>query len=364
MTSAPFAVKVVGTGSYLPDNILDNFQLYEQEGIRAAFDVERARAALRQVEDPDSLSPAEVFDAWSLQLTGISERRVIPWDEDATTEHMSAEACRRALADASMQPQDVDLLIASSVSPSDSVPNMACTIGSMLGIPKVAGYTVNAACAGFVYLIANAYAMIYSCMYRNVLVVSGDALSRVTDYDDPKTAVLFADGAGATVLTLGSEGDSGQVITPPFLDAEYSYEHLNMRGGGWEWDWEGSPKLRMGGGPNVLRAAINSMANAAKRAMSEADLRWDQIHYVVPHQANLRITRGLEKQLNLPNGRVVHTIDRYGNNSAGSVGIGFDEVLRGEHGPLPSPTHVILTAVGGGYTSGAAIVRWHPEESG
>jgi len=365
VTSAPFAVKVVGTGSYLPDNILDNFQLYEQEGIRSAFDVERARAALRQVEDPDSLSPAEVFDAWSLQLTGIKERRVIPWEEDATTtEDLSAEACRRALADAAMQPEDVDLLIASSVSPSDTVPNMACTIGSLLGIPKVVGYTVNAACAGFVYLIANAYAMIYSRMFRNVLVVSGDALSRVTDYDDPKTAVLFADGAGATVLTPGSDGDNGQIITPPFLDADYSYENLNMRSGGWEWDWEGSPKLRMGGGPNVLRTAINAMVNAAKRAVSEADLPWDQIHYVVPHQANLRITRGLEKQLNLPNGRVVHTIDRYGNNSAGSVGIGFDEVLRGKHGPLPTPTHVILTAVGGGYTSGAAIVRWHPEERG
>ena len=303
MASAPTAVRVVSTGSYLPDHILDNYALYEQEGIRAAFDVERARAALRQVEDPDSLTPAEVFDAWSVQVTGISERRVIPWAEDATTEVLSAKACRRALADVGMEPQDVDLLIASSVSPSDTVPNMACTIGALLGIPKVTGYTVNAACAGFVYLFANAYAMICSGMAENVLVVSGDALSRVTDYDDPKTAVLFGDGAGAAVITPGAEGDNGLLLSAPFLDADYSYEHLNMRSGGWEWDWEGSPKLRMGGGPHVLRAAINAMSTAARRAIERTDLDWDQIHYVIPHQANLRITRGLEKQLDPPNGR-------------------------------------------------------------
>ncbi len=364
MTSSPSAVRVVGTGSYLPDNVLDNFALYEQEGIRTAFDVERARGALRDVDDPSSLSPAEVFHAWSLQVTGISERRIIPWDQDATTEVLSTEACRRALADAGMQVEEVDLLIASSVSPSDTVPNMACTIAAQLGIPKVAGYTVNAACAGFVYLIANAYAMILSRLARNVLVVSGDALSRVTDYDDPKTAVLFADGAGAAVLTPGSEKDNGLIVAAPYLDADYSYEHLNMRSGGWEWDWEGSPKLRMGGGPHVLRAAINAMSNAAKQAVARSGLGWDQIHYVIPHQANERITRGLERQLDLPNGRVVHTIDRYGNNSAGSVGIGFDEVLRGMHGPLPDPTYVLLTAVGGGYTSGATIVRWHPADRG
>ena len=357
------AVRVVGTGSYLPDHVLDNFSLYEQAGIRSAFDVERARAALRDVEDPAALSDAEVFHAWSLQVTGIAERRIVPWDDDATTEVLSAEACRRALDDAGLGPEDVDLVIASSVSPSDTVPNMACTIGALLGIPKVAGYTVNAACAGFVYLIANAWAMIQSDMFRNVLVVSGDALSRVTDYDDPKTAVLFADGAGAAVLTPASPGDNGLVLAAPFLGADYSYEHLNMRSGGWEWDWEGSPKLRMGGGPHVLRAAINAMSGAARQAIERTDLDWGQIHYVVPHQANLRITRGLERQLDLPNGKVVQTIDRYGNNSAGSVGIGLDEVLKGRHGPLPDPTHVLLTAVGGGYTSAAAIMRWHPAVS-
>ena len=360
MSTSP-TVKVVGTGSYLPDNILDNFDLYEQEGIRSSFDVERARSALRGVEDVEALSAAEVFDRWSLQVTGISERRVVPWDEAATTETLSAEACKLALAEAGMGPEDVDLLIASSVSPSDTVPNMACTIGSLLGIPKVPGYTVNAACAGFVYLFANAYAMILSGLARNVLVVSGDALSRVTDYDDPKTAVLFADGAGAAVLVPGSPDDNGAVLAPPYIDADYSYEHLNMRSNGWEWDWEGSAKLRMGGGPHVLRAAINAMSGAARKALERTDLSWDDIHFVIPHQANLRITRGLEKQLSLPNGQVVHTIDRYGNNSAGSVGIAFDEVLRGLHGPLPDPTHVLLTAVGGGYTSGATIVRWIPE---
>jgi 3-oxoacyl-[acyl-carrier-protein] synthase-3 len=362
VASAPLTVKVVGTGSCLPDNVLDNYDLYEQEGIRESFDVERARSALRGVEGAESLSAAEVFDRWSLQVTGISERRVLPWDEEATTETLSAEACRLALADGGLGPEDVDLLIASSVSPSDTVPNMACTIGSLLGIPQVPGYTVNAACAGFVYLFANAYAMILSGLFRNVLVVSGDALSRVTDYDDPKTAVLFGDGAGAAMLTPGSPNDSGAVVASPYIDADYSYEHLNMRSGGWEWDWEGSPKLRMGGGPHVLRAAINAMGGAARHALERTELGWDDIHYVIPHQANLRITRGLEKQLSLPNGRVVHTIDRYGNNSAGSVGIAFDEVLRGKHGPLPDPTHVLLTAVGGGYTSGATIVRWYPKD--
>jgi len=351
--------RVIGTGKYLPGTTLDNRQLYEMESIRENFDVERARNSLRKKGEADGLSAAEVFDRWSRQVTGIRERPILPFDSDETTEDMCARAGRRALEDAGLEPDDLDLIVAASVTPADEVPNLACTMARDLGAPSVPGFTLNAACAGFVYALATANAFIRSGTADRVLAVTGDALTRVTDYTDPKTAVLFSDGAGCALLEATDRG--GGIRGEPCLTADYNREHLYMTTGQWaEDDPEGTPgleTLRMGGGARVLRQAINAMVDVAQGALDSTDLDWDDIHYVVPHQANLRITRGLEKKLSLPDGRVVHTIEEYGNSSASTVSIAFDEVARGEHGPLPDPTRVVLTAVGGGYTSGGMVLE-------
>lgn len=353
------SARISGSGSFLPPRRLENAELFRKEGIREHFDLERARGSLRGTEGLEELSPVEIFDLWSRQVTGIEARRVVTEEDGLTTEDLCAEACRRALDDAGMEPEDVDFIVGASVTPSDSVPNLACTVAAELGVPHVPGFGLNAACAGFVYGVAAGYAHIRGGLGENVLVVAGDALSHITDYEDPKTAVLFGDGAGAVVLTPTRDGDG--VLGRPYHEADYAPEHLHLRGQGWETEEEPDPKLRMGGGPHVLRQAINAMKRVADRALETTDLEWEDVHYVVPHQANLRITRGLERKLPLADGKVVHTIQEYGNVSASSVGIALDEILRGEHGPLPDPTRIVLTAVGGGYTSAGLVLEWRPD---
>jgi len=356
------SARVAGTGSFLPPTRLDNRALFEVPGIRENFDVERARGALKGVEDVERLSAVEVFDLWAQQVTGIEERRRVESGDGLTTELLCAEAGRRALAAAGMEATDLDLVLVGSLTGSRQVPNVACTVAAELGAPRVGGYVLNAACAGFVYAMASAYAHIRAGTARHVLVASGDSLSKITNYADPKTAVLFADGAGAAVLTGCEEGEG--VLGPPYLEADYAYEHLNLLGQGWETEEEPIPKLHMGGGPNVLRQAIQAMKRVAEHALEATDLGWGDIDYVVPHQANLRITRGLERLLPLEDGRVVHTIQSYGNLSASTVAVALDEVLRGKHGPLADPTRIVLTAVGGGYTSAGLVLSWRPPAPG
>jgi len=335
-----------------------NHDLFELPGIRRAFDVERARASLKQVADPHGLAPEEVFHAWAVQVTGIRARRMVGPEGSPTTEEMCAEAARRALDRAGIAPGEVDLILVATVTPRDSVPNAACTVGNLLGIPRVGGFTLNGACTGFIHALTAAHAFLRSGVARCVLVAAGDTLSRITNYQDPTTAVLFADGAAAAVLT--SDAEAG-ILGPPFLSGEYEREHLFQIGQGWEEPGRPHPKLRMGGGPRVLRRAILAMEEAASQALDRAGVGWESVDLVIPHQANLRITRGLEAQLKLLRGRVVHTIEEYGNCSAATVGIALDESLRGERpwndGEARSgPARIVLTAVGGGYTTAGLVM--------
>ncbi len=347
--------RIAGSGSFLPDTTLDNFELYEMESIRSVFDVERARSSLRGVEAVEDLSPVQVFDEWARQVTGIQERRVLEWGGDVTTEHMCAEATRRALSSAGLEASELDLLLVASLTGAEEVPNEACTVADMLGVPRLGGYTMNVACAGFVYAIATANAFIRSGLAQKVAVVSGDALSRITSYSDPKTAVLFGDGAGAVILTPTTAGDG--ILGQPHLSASYDRDPLFMAGQGWETDDEPFPKLHMEGGPRILRRAILNMAGIADQTLASTGRGWDEVDLVIPHQANLRITKGIEKHLALPKGRVLHTIHRYGNMSASTVAVALDEALHGIHGPLPDPALIVLTAIGGGYTSAAAVIE-------
>jgi 3-oxoacyl-[acyl-carrier-protein] synthase-3 len=350
------AVRIAGSGSYLPDRRLDNFELYDLPSIQAAFDVERARGSLKDMPDAGELPPPEVFDRWAVQVTGISERRVLPKDRSVTTEDMCAQASLRALEAAGMAASDLDLIYVACLTGSDSVPNPACTVAELIGAPALGGYTLNAACAGFIHALGTGYAVIRSGMGRNVLVVAGDALSHITDYGDPTTAVLFGDGAGATVLTPSEAGDG--VVAAPVILGNYQRDPLFLLGQGWETEEDPDPKLRMGGGPRILRRAIGSMIRVAEEALERAGKGWDDVDVVVPHQANLRITKGMEKQLDEHDLRVVHNIQRYGNMSASTVPVAFDEVLRGKHGPLPDPATIVLTSIGGGYAISAAVVEW------
>jgi 3-oxoacyl-[acyl-carrier-protein] synthase-3 len=358
LTTSAAQVFVAGSGRYLPPRTVSNFDLYELDAIREAFDVEQARGSLRGIESNEAsdLTAAEVFDRWAVQVTGIRERRVLDPTVDRSSEWMCAEAGRIALEDAGMDAGDLDMLFVASLTEAEIVPNAACTVGALMEIPTAPGFVLNAACAGFLYALAAGHAFLASGAARNVLVVSGDSLTRVVDYSDPKTAVLFGDGAGAVVLS--SEGGRGRLLAPPYTTADYSPSHLNLIGQTVMQPGDAIPTLTMGGGPNVLRNAIKSMIGVADRALERTELTWADIDVVIPHQANKRITAGIEKSLDLRKGKVIDIIDACGNVSASTVPIALDEVLRGNHGPLPAPANLVLTAVGGGYTSGGAVIEW------
>lgn len=356
MATGELTARIVGSGSFLPPTRLDNRALYQHEAIRRNFDVEKARSSLRDGSGVDDLSAEEVFDLWSRQVTGIRERRIVDSEGEVTTESMCAEAAKRALDMAGMDSRELDLIVVASLTASEEVPNVACTVGSLIGAPSVGGYVLNAACAGFIYALATGFSFIKSGLARKILVISGDALSHIVDYSDPKTAVLFGDGAGAVVLEA-KEGGCG-ILGRPYLTADYSHEHMKLTGQWWITEETDSVHLRMGGGPQVLRQAVNTMTGVASRALETTGLTWDDIDFVVPHQANLRITQGIEKALRLTKGRVIHTIENYGNMSASTVPIALDEVMRGRQGPVPDPARFVLTAVGGGYTSGAIVFDW------
>jgi len=353
------SVYLAGTGHYVPDRLVDNIELFEFPGIRDSFDVDRARTSLRGAdpEAAESLTDAEIFDGWARQLTGIGTRRLLPEGDGTTAEDMCVRAGSRALEHAGVSADDLDFIIVASLTAREIVPNAAVTMADRLGIPAVPGFVLNTACAGFIHALSVGYAYVAGGQSRNVLVVSGDALSRVTNYHDPKTAVLFADGSGAALLT--AEPGRGRVLGPPFLAAEYSPDHLNLVGQGWGFSGGPDHKLSMAGGANVLRHAIRTMRDASEAALERVDVGWDEVDAVIPHQANGRITLGLERMLHLSRGRVIHAIDGLGNVSASSVPITLDRLLRGEHGPLADRARIVLTAVGGGYASGAAVVEWN-----
>ena len=277
---------------------------------------------------------------------------------------MCTEAGRRALKMAGLEAGDLDFIFVGSVTPADDVPNIACTMADRLGVPTTPGFTLNAACAGFVFALATAWAFLRAGLGRTALAVSGDALSRITDYTDPKTAILFGDGAGAAVLTTGDGGQTeasaghGRILGPPALSGEYDRDPLYLLGAGRTPGSEPYPALHMEGGPRILKQAIQTMAGVGERALEGAGRGWEDVDLVIPHQANLRITRGLERQLGMPHGRVVHTIEDYGNMSASTVGVALDETLRGLRGTVPDPALVVVTAVGGGYTSAAMVLEW------
>lgn len=353
--AARVTAAVTGTGSYLPPDSIDNFQLLAMGTLRESFDVAQARSALRGVEGANGLSTPEVFDQWAYQLTGIRSRRRIPPGSDLTTEDMCARAALAALEAAGREPDEIDQLYVATVSPSDEVPNSACTVATKIGNPRLGGFAINAACAGFVYGVGAAWSAIVSGMAERVLVVSGDALTRLVDYTDVRTAVLFGDGAGAVVLER-SEADHG-VLGPMAASGWFARDPLYLVGQSWRDDGDRVPILHMEGGPRIVRNAIVKMAEVGEQALEKAGLDWSHVDFVIPHQANARITQGLEQRLELPKGRVVHNIVDYGNMSASTVAVALDEVVCGKHGPVPDPATIVLTSIGGGYTMAAAVVR-------
>ena len=320
--------RITGTGSYLPPNRLTNAQLATQLAARGV----------------------ETSDEWIVARTGIEARHFAA--PDVTSSDLGVEAARRAIEAAGLQPADIDLIIVATSTPDMVFPSVACILQHKLGIAGCPAFDLQAVCSGFVYALTVADAMIKSGAATRALVVGSEVFSRILDFSDRTTCVLFGDGAGAVVLEASQEPG----ILASDLHADGRHVGIlcvpgHVSGG----QVVGSPLLTMDG-QAVFKLAVGVLENAARATLAKASLTEADIDWLIPHQANLRIMRSTAKKLKLPLEKLIVTVDQHGNTSAASIPLALDEAVRS--GKVKKGDIVMLEGVGGGFTWGAVLVRY------
>ena len=315
--------RIVGTGSYLPARVLTNADLAQR---------------------------VDTSDAWIVARTGIRERRIAAPAEQ--TSDLALHASRAALAAAGIGPADVDLIIVATTTPDYIFPSTACILQAKLGAAGGAAFDVQAVCSGFVYALAIADRMVASGMAKNALVVGAEIYSRILDWSDRGTCVLFGDGAGAVVLVPSRV--PGIVSAHLHADGRYA-DILCVPGTIAEGVVVGSPFVKMEGGA-VFKFAVKVLADVAQEALAARGVTAAAIDWLVPHQANVRIIDATAKRLGVPLEKVITTVDRHANTSAASIPLALDEAVA--DGRLVAGQHVMLLGVGGGFTWGSVFLDW------
>jgi len=313
--------RIVGTGSYLPARIVTN-----------------AEFAAR----------LDTSDAWIRERTGIAQRHIAAAGQ--TSSDLALEASRAALAASGVKPDEIDLIIVATSTPDYVFPSTACLLQAKLGIRNCPAFDVQAVCSGFVYALATADSFIRSGMNRRALVVGAEVFSRILDWNDRGTCVLFGDGAGAVVLAAGERpGVHASVLRADGSHAGILSVPGNVCGG----QIVGSPYLQMQGS-QVFKFAVKVLDEVARETASAAGMALSDIDWLIPHQANVRILEATARKLGLPLERLVVTVDHHGNTSAASVPLALDEYVRA--GKIRPGHRVMLQGVGGGFTWGATLV--------
>ncbi|MCQ8230971.1 beta-ketoacyl-ACP synthase III [Pectobacterium carotovorum] len=314
--------KIIGTGSYLPEEIRTNADLEKM---------------------------VETTDEWIVTRTGIRERRIAAPDENVAT--MGYRAAQKALKMANVDPSEVGLLIVATTSSSHAFPSSACQVQQLLGIKDTIAFDLAAACAGFTYALSVADQYVKSGAVKYALVIGSDTLSRTLDPEDRGTLILFGDGAGAVLLTpseqpgilsthLHADGRYGELLTLPHQDRNHA----------------DTPAYLTMAGNEVFKVAVTELAHIVEETLQAAQLDKSELDWLVPHQANLRIISATAKKLGMGMDKVVVTLDRHGNTSAASVPSALDEAVR--DGRIKPGQLVLLEAFGGGFTWGSALVRF------
>ncbi|WP_422657338.1 beta-ketoacyl-ACP synthase III [Paenibacillus sp. EC2-1] len=324
------SVGIIGTGKYVPEKILTN------------SDLEKI---------------VETSDEWIVSRTGIKERHIAS-PEQATSD-LAYEAAVKALESAGITAQELDLIIVATITPDMSFPSTACILQDRLGAKKAAAFDLSAACSGFVYGLATATNFLQTGMYNNALVIGADTLSRITDYTDRNTCVLFGDGAGAVVLGEVPEGRGFQAFD---LGAEGAGgAHLYLEAGGSRLPasaetLEAKKHYIYMNGREVFKFAVRVMSSATETVLTKAGITKEDIDIFIPHQANVRIIQSAMERLNLPAERVVVNVDKYANTSAASVPLALVEAV--EEGRVKEGDTVVMVGFGGGLTWGASVLKW------
>lgn len=322
--------KIIGTGSYLPEKILNNQEL---EKI------------------------VDTTDEWITTRCGIKERRIV--ENGVGSSFLATQAAQRALQMAGVSPQDLGMIIVGTVTPDMLFPSTACLLQHNLKAKKAAAFDLSAGCSGFIYglSVADSFIRNRSCKY--ILLVGVECLSKITDYQDRTTCVLFGDGAGAVVLT-GTTGERGILSTHLYSDGSYG-DLLCQPGGGSRQPatHESIDKrlhyLKMDGN-KVYKIAVNALEDVVIEALAHNKLKSEQINLLIAHQANLRIIQAVAARLHLPDEKVYLNIQKYGNTSSASIPIALDEANR--QGMIKEKDILLFNAFGAGFTWGAAVVRW------
>jgi 3-oxoacyl-[acyl-carrier-protein] synthase-3 len=303
----------------------------------------------RQVSNAELASQVDTSDEWIVERTGIRNRYIA--DASETTATLAHAACVKALEHAGMQAADIDLIVLATATPDQTFPSSATKVQAMLGINDCIAFDVHAVCTGFLYALTVADSMLRSGSARTALVIGSETFSRILDWEDRATCVLFGDGAGALVLKA-EEGERGILSTKLHADGRHN-ELLFVDGGVSTTQTVG--KLRMKG-REVFRHAVVNLADVLNEVLADAGLDASEVDWVVPHQANARILDATARKLGLPPERVIVTVDQHANTSAASVPLAFDAAVR--DGRIQRGDLVVLEAMGGGFTWGAAALRY------
>jgi len=312
--------RIVGTGSYLPERVVRNDEFSAR---------------------------LETSDAWIRERTGIVERRIA--DESQGSSDLALEASRRALAAAGVSAADIDLIVLATSTPDFVFPSTACLLQAKLGVGQCPAFDVQAVCSGFVYALATADSFIRGGSVKRALVVGAEVFSRILDWNDRGTCVLFGDGAGAVVLAASdTPGVHASVLRADGRYADILSVPGNVCGG----RIVGSPFLQMAG-HQVFKLAVRVLDEVARETVAAAGMRLEDVDWLIPHQANVRILEATARKLGLPLERLIVTVDRHGNTSAASVPLALDESVRA--GKIRNGDRVMLQGVGGGFTWGAVI---------
>ncbi len=324
-SAAPYA-RITGTGSFLPPDRVSNSALAARLGA-------------------DGI---ETSDEWIVERTGIRFRHFAA--PTVTSSDLGAEAARRALEAADCDPKTIDLIIVATSTPDMVFPSAACLVQEKLGIHGCAAFDVQAVCSGFIYALTVADAMIRTGSATKALIIGAEVFSRILDFKDRTTCVLFGDGAGAVVLEASAE--PGILATELHADGRH-VGILCVPGTVAGGHVLGDPLLKMDG-PAVFKLAVGVLDSVARSVLAKAGRTEADIDWLVPHQANIRIMQSTAKKLKLPPGKLIATVDRHGNTSAASIPLALDDAVRA--GTIQRGDTVMLEGVGGGFTWGAALL--------